>query len=315
MTDGTEVISLRDLGGTDLCPLLAEETLAWRELLDWDFTPSAELVIRFVNLRSLDGHALLVNGEIAGYAYYIVDEQKGLIGDLYVSRHHRSWQREDALLTAVIDSLVERERVRRIESQLMMLTAPLDRHLPYAHRAQVFHRTFMMRAASSAPRLARSPGADRVLLEGWRDERALEAAQIISRAYRGHIDALINDQYETPAGARHFLENIIQYPGCGQFRRDASFLAFDRLHGLPVGVVLSGTVASDVGHITQLCVTPEARGWGIGYELVRAALLALEEAGCERVSLTVTTSNRSAVSLYERMGFHSVRHFGAHVWG
>ena len=40
----------------------------------------------------------------------------------------------------------------------------------------------------------------------------------------------------------------------------------------------------------------------------------LADHGCRTVSLTVTTSNASAIQLYERMGFVNRRDFAAYVW-
>ena len=56
------------------------------------------------------------------------------------------------------------------------------------------------------------------------------------------------------------------------------------------------------------------QGTGLGYELVRRSLAALAGHGCRKASLTVTTANRNAVSLYERMGFAVRRRFAAYVW-
>ena len=40
---------------------------------------------------------------------------------------------------------------------------------------------------------------------------------LIAAAYKGHVDATINDQYGSVTGARRFIHNIVQYPGCGRF--------------------------------------------------------------------------------------------------
>jgi ribosomal-protein-alanine N-acetyltransferase len=73
-------------------------------------------------------------------------------------------------------------------------------------------------------------------------------------------------------------------------------------------------VAFDVGHITQICVDPEWQHRGVGYELLRRSLLALSGAGARRVSLTVTSSNASALNLYARVGFRHHTSFDAFVW-
>src|ERR1700681_3482010 len=91
-------VDLRRLSARDLEPLLQEETAAWRDELEWDFDKSADLVRRFVDLRALNGSAVVEDGEVAGYLYYVVEENKGLIGDLYVLRAFRTVEREHRLL-------------------------------------------------------------------------------------------------------------------------------------------------------------------------------------------------------------------------
>jgi ribosomal protein S18 acetylase RimI-like enzyme len=151
-------------------------------------------------------------------------------------------------------------------------------------------------------------------VEKWHDYYSDAAAHLIAAAYDGHIDSRINDQYRSPAGARRFLHNIVQYPGCGTFFRPASFAAFDALSGKMIGASLASIVAPDVGHITQICVTPSVRGTGAGHELLRQSLTTLREMGCHSASLTVTAANDDAVRLYERVGFQTVRQFSAYVW-
>ena len=114
--------------------------------------------------------------------------------------------------------------------------------------------------------------------------------------------------------ARRFLYNIIQYPGCGTFFKPASFVAFERDSGQMCGLSLASLVARDVGHITQICVVGSHRGTGLGYELLRQSLMGLRHSGCSHATLTVTAANRQAVSLYERMGFSTIRKFRAFVW-
>ena len=76
---------------------------AWRDELEWDFEKSADLVRRFVDMRALNGSALVEDGEIAGYMYYVLEEDKGLIGDLYVRARVRTAERENLLLEAALE--------------------------------------------------------------------------------------------------------------------------------------------------------------------------------------------------------------------
>jgi ribosomal protein S18 acetylase RimI-like enzyme len=310
---GFEVVDLGQLGATDMEALLVEESAAWRENLDWDFSASADLVRRFTGRGVLTGNALIAHGIVAGYSYFVADERKGLIGDLYVCRELSSARVEALLLEAVVRRLMFAPQVRRIESQLMLLDDALARQLPAGQYARVHERKFMMADLDSPPlKPARLHAA--VHIENWSEWRQPEAGHLIAEAYRNHIDAQINDQYRSVAGARRFLMNIVQYPGCGTFFAPASSMAAHAGTGRLCGVCLASLVASDVGHITQVCVEPAMQGTGLGYELMRRSIAALAGHGCRKVSLTVTSANRSAVALYERMGFSVRRRFAAYVW-
>jgi ribosomal protein S18 acetylase RimI-like enzyme len=251
-------------------------------------------------------------GRVAGYAYYVCEDRKGLIGDIYILRDFATAENEDALISAILHALVGTPGVERIEAQLMMLRGPFERSLPFGRHAQVFPRLFMLvdldQAAHLPPRKL-----DGITIEEWSDSQREESALLIATAYQGHVDASINDQYRSYSGAKRFLNNVVNYPGCGSFSDRASLVARDA-DGKIIGAILSSMVASDVGHITQICIAPDAQGRGIGYELVRQALGALRSAGCEKTSLTVTASNTRAVRLYQNMSFRSVRRFAAYVW-
>jgi len=313
------LVDLRQLRSEDLNALLDEEVITWRELLDWDFGKSADLVRRFVDMRALNGVALVDDGEAVGYAYYVLEENKGLIGDLFVRDMFRDLENQRCLLESVLGSLTASPQVDRIESQLMMW--PSAGALPMPRQLSSFERNFMMlempRAAlDAAPGRGRpsSSPARRVYLDRWSDQYQEPAAQLIAAAYLGHVDSLINDQYRSIAGARRFLFNIVQYPGCGMFFKPASVAAFDRLTGQICGICLASMVMPYCGHITQICVAPWVRGSGVGFEMLRQSLTLLRAAGCRKTSLTVTASNREAIRLYEDVGFSTIRKFYAYVW-
>lgn len=293
--------------------LLEEETVAWRRDLEWDFVPTANLVRRYVEAASLAGFALLDGDRAVGYTYFVAEERKGLVGDLYVMRSFRARDEEARLLAAAISALRDGRHVRRIETQLMLLEDALERPLPGAEHLKRFERQLMVAEAEAARSLAPRAGTGASFFL-WEERFQEEAARVIAEAYRGHVDGEVNDQYRSAAGARRFLRNIIQYPGCGRFFRGASWVAFEPAEDRLCGICLASMVAGDVGHITQVCVTPEVRGRGVGYELLRRSLASLAQAGAKRVSLTVTVANRRAVALYEAMGFLPRRRFAALIW-
>ena len=313
----TRLVDLRKISGTELSPALEDETAAWLGALDWDLRPATDLVRRFVDMQALNGFALLEGARPIGYSYYIRDSRKGLIGDLYVMAKDRTPEREHALMEATLEALWRTPGVHRVETQLLMFNSARHsrsnpRRMPFADRLQAYPRKFLeLPAARISPLEPREPGG--VFFAPWSETRQDESARLVAAAYRGHIDSDINDQYRSPGGARRFLNNIVQYPGCGTFFGPASYAASDP-RGALCGISLTSLVASDTGHITQVCVAPSHRGTGVGYALLRRSLLALEAHGCRRVSLTVTAANSSAVHLYEQMGFTERREFAAFVW-
>lgn len=302
---------LRRVSAEQLAPVLDEEIVLWKTELDWDFRASADLVRKFVQMQALAGFALLRGGRAIGYCYYVCEEGKGLIGDLCVLRAHRTELLENILLEASLNAMFGTLGIRRVEGQIMMISSPLERAVPLTNWFRRYPRFFMQAPLGPAVRLAEKPPSG-ISLIPWSELRQEETARLIVAAYQGHVDSHINDQYRTPAGARRFLMNIVQYPGCGTFFGPASWAAVSGNE--LVGVSLASLVAPDVGHITQVCISPATRGTALGYELVRQSLMSLAARGCQSVSLTVTTANQPAVRLYERMGFVNRRNFAAYIW-
>ncbi|HWC95160.1 MAG TPA: GNAT family N-acetyltransferase [Candidatus Sulfopaludibacter sp.] len=307
------IVDLRSVSAMELESILQEETAAWRVELDWDFDKSADLVRRFVDLRALNGSALVEDGAVTGYLYYVLEENKGLVGDLYVRADLRTKEREDLLLQSALDAISANPYIRRVESQLMMLAYDPDRVLPHPEIAHSYDRNFMRVELPDAD-LTEGRVRRPMYIERWTDLYQDDAAVLIAKAYTGHVDSRINDQYRTVMGARRFLHNIVEYPGCGTFYRTASYAAFEAASGRMCGISLASLVAPECGHITQICVSPEVRGTGIGHALLRRSLMTLREVGCKAASLTVTSANEDAVALYERVGFRTIRKFSAFAW-
>lgn len=314
--DATDLhlMDLRQVRADLLEPLLEEEVDQWRQRLHWDFRPSAELVRRFVAMHALNGYSLVDGIHPIGYSYYVCEERKGFIGDLFIREAYRSLENETRLLGAVLNHLLTNGFTRRVEAQLMMLQNHPSSALASSAYLSTFERDFMRLELAAPFHLPPGPASSWIRIEPWMDYRQEEAAYLIAAAYKGHIDGEINDQYRSVAGARRFLLNIIQYPGCGSFFQPASFLAIDTRTNRSCGLCLASLVAADVGHITQICVSPEVKGQGVGYELLRRSLLSLCEAHCREATLTVTSANEKASRLYREVGFQTMRRFPACVW-
>ena len=79
-------------------------------------------------------------------------------------------------------------------------------------------------------------------------------------------------------------------------------------------ILLCSRVRSDVGHITQLCVSPSLRGYGLGQTLLEHCAADSDQRGLKNLTLTVTEANTAALHLYERNGFTTLHRFEAMVW-
>lgn len=309
-----ELVDLLALGVSDFDPLLAEEITSWQTRFNWDFRPSADLLRRFLHMRSLQGFALRMGSTLVGYAYHVLEERKGLIGDFYVTQPFSDPPTEMMLLGSTVQSLMLKPGLHRIECQLLMLNPPASATLPFKQFLKRHDRYFMTIDRASINALTPASLKMRVGFSSWADKFKEEAAHLIAAAYRGHVDSDINDQYRTIPGARHFLLNIIQYPGCGRFTPRSSMVAIDESSGRVCGMCLSSIVSDKSGHVTQICVLPGVRGESLGYELLRLSLADLVSQGCQDVSLTVTCSNVSAIRLYESLGFRAKSTFPSLVW-
>src|SRR5271165_176088 len=225
-----EILDLRHFSSADLRPLLEDEIAMWGRLLSWDYATSVEMILRYMDAKILPGYAAIERGSIFGYSFFVYEQSKGVIGDLYVRNGGRTPNRrevEERLLTHVIETLQQSPGIHRVEAQLL------------AHNAGEVARPFLQQGFSRHPRVFMNFDIGRHAqvsppslpaqfeIRPWSEQEYQSAAALITAAYRGHVDSEINDQYRTLGGARKFLFNIIQYPGCGNFFQAASLVAFD----------------------------------------------------------------------------------------
>lgn len=311
-----EILDLRHFSAVDLRPLLDDETQLWSRQLSWDYSGSAEMILRYIDAKILPGYAAIERGRIFGYSFFVYEGSKGVIGDLYVTNGNRlpdSRHVELKLLTHVIETLQQSPGIHRVEAQLL------------AHEAHAVARPFLEQGFQRHPRLfmvlalgkasAEPPATHpEVEIRRWTDADYQPAAAVITAAYRTHVDAQINDQYHTLTGSLRFLNNIVRFPGCGVFDAESSFVALDRKAKNQIGLILCSRVRNDVGHVTQVCVLPEYRSRGIGESLMAATMGNLRKRGFSMLSLTVTEANTRAVALYRRLDFDTTRIFDAFVW-
>jgi ribosomal protein S18 acetylase RimI-like enzyme len=241
-----------------------------------------------------------------------LEDHKGLIGGLYVSPTHPQEPIGRRLLEELLFSMRAMPQLHRIEAQLMPFGGPVEgtlREQGFRLHTRQFMKLDLAEKADDASNLNSGLRLDR-----WHDRFFEPSAKLIYLAYANHVDGDINDQYRSRNGALKFLKNIVLLPGCGQFLPNASFLLRHPGSEDLVGAVLTSEVSPGVGHTTQLCVQPGFQGHGLGRILMQASADALRSQKFSELTLTVTSDNRPAVQLYERLGFTTIKSFTAGVW-
>jgi ribosomal protein S18 acetylase RimI-like enzyme len=315
-----EILDLRHFAGVQLQPLLRDEAARWDHRLHWDYTAAAKLLLEHIDGRILPGYVALRHGAITGFAFCVYEAAKAVVGDLYALNETGSATNPicETLLVHLLELLKATPGIDRIESQLLMFPTGA---LAQPYRAAGFHsipRLFMSRTATrtGSPHLACEMWENNhnLTLRPWQPSFYDAAADLIHRAYAGHMDANINDQYRTLHGAQRFLHNIIRFPGCGIFAPDLTWALQDRRTNALHGLILASRVRPDTAHITQLCINPRLQHTGLGSYLLDHCATDAAHRGVTTLTLTVTEANSDALRLYERHGFETTHHFEAWVW-
>jgi len=306
------IVDLRQTTVRQLEPLLEEEARHWRDELHWDYRGALELIKRFMDAHALAGCVAFENGSAAGYSFYVLEEQKGLIGGLYVSAKFSQAIIGQRLLDEMLFSMRAIPQLSRIEAQLMPFSGPVE--VPLSEQGfRLYSRQFMLQDLRKLPE-AKAGASAGMRLDRWNDRYFEPCAKLIYLAYANHIDGEINDQYRSRSGALKFLKNIILLPGCGHFVAGASFVLREPGSDELVAAVLTSEVSPGVGHTTQICVLPGYQGNGIGRMLMQTSAETLRSMKFKELTLTVTSENYGAVQLYEKLGFTTIRTFTAGVW-
>jgi ribosomal protein S18 acetylase RimI-like enzyme len=309
-----EVLDLRHFGAAQMTPLLRDEAVRWERRLKWDYSKSIELLLEYLDGRVLPGFVAVRDGRVLGYTFGVLEGAKAVIGDAYAFGETEGESNPvcETLLQHLIEMLQATPGVERVESQLLMFPAGALAGPFFSRGFRAHPRLFMMGNVTDVGSQMAVPSGLR--METWRPEFYDAAAELIHRCYEGHMDSGINDQYCSVHGSLRFLHNIIRFPGCGVFDAENSWVIRDVKTGMPQALLLSSQVRADVSHVTQLCVTPKLRGFGLGKMLLQQAARTLARRGGKTISLTVTEANTEARRVYEELGYRVAHRFEAMVW-
>ncbi|MGH9345463.1 MAG: GNAT family N-acetyltransferase, partial [Terriglobia bacterium] len=291
---------------------------AWLKTLRWDYTPSVRLISACLADKRLSGYALVNDGKIEGYSFFLYENEKGLVGDLFVQPNAETLKNAVVLLEHVIETLKATPGVRRVEAQLPHFgLSELDACFR-RHQFESYLRRFMSRRIGAQETAGAAVGQgewDREFeLELWQKKHNNDAARLLCRAYRSHVDARINDQYASVSGTTHLIENIMHLRGCGENLPHASFAAIHRRSRKLAGIIALTAVRAATAHVPQVAVDAEFQNRRVGAALMEASFREAGKSGFQEVTLTVTDANRGAVRFYDHLGFETFQTFGAYVW-
>src|SRR5215472_2578644 len=265
--------------------------------------------------QRLSGYALVNDGHIEGYSFFVCEGEKGLVGDLFAvndAARHQTFR----LLDHVLETLLAIPGVKRVEAQLPHYRTeelePRFRECGF----KAFGRRFMactLEGLQPTSNSQQTPPAD-FAIQTWKRRHDSLAAQLIAHTYRGHVDAVINDQYASAGGASRLIDNIFELRGCGEPLPQACLVALHAPTGKLAGLIALTGVQRATAHVPQVAIGSEFQSLGLGTALLDLSFREAHRLGYAEVSLTVTDLNRGALRFYERLGFETFRTFGAFVW-
>lgn len=146
------------------------------------------------------------------------------------------------------------------------------------------------------------------LLVPWHHSLTLQHAEVKYRSFKQGIDAQVFPCLAELEGCERLMSEIKAKDG---FIPEATWLVEYVGAGLRnaeyCGTIQAVRTQKNRASIQNVGVPAEHRGLGLGKGLLLASLLGMQQVGITQVGLEVTAENRSAVQLYQRLGFRSVR--------
>jgi ribosomal protein S18 acetylase RimI-like enzyme len=311
---GWEVVDLSSIHPREMEHFWTKEVQIWRERLHWDVSGAVSALARAMERGGLQGKAVRIGTFTAAYAYYLIEDKRGVISGLVVSNELAEFDAREVgklILGAVMHEL-RRRGVRRIESQVISFDAPWLVDCFEGEGCLTRWREFMRISVSRSPSVGETLNSVNIL--PWKSWNLSEAAHVMQVAHEGGIDARMNELYRTRQGCRVLLNNILRQRGCGTALMDASGIARDRRTDRLVGFTVVTEVAKRQGHLAQIAVLPELQGTGVGRALLDYSIAKMASSGYETLTLMVSLGNDRAQKLYEALGFTPIFRFPVFSW-
>lgn len=107
--------------------------------------------------------------------------------------------------------------------------------------------------------------------------------------------------------------------GIGKFAKNydprKDYFAVAELDGRIVGSIFIEGLSDDVGRLRFFLVHPDARGRGLGRQLIEGAIAFCRERECKKITLWTISELKAAAHLYRQSGFVVTREDTHDIWG
>jgi len=316
------IIPMSDADLAGLEALFDEQCREWLALLKWDYREPSRLIRQVVRQRELVGFAATSGSRVVGFAYYVVENQRCSIGDIFVTKDWRGAGVDRQMVAAILDELERGPRLRRIESQCVSIDNDGASEWFAVRGFKRFDRYYMLmalgRTEGGEAKLISHPQTQTkaddsptdIAIRAWQEADFAQAARVIHQSYRGRTDSRINSQYESEEGCAELLTILTDHLWCGDFLPHVSRVAVRRgARKLLAGVLIASRIAPRIGHIGQVSVHHAYQGQGLGRRLLTDVLQEFVQYGFNTATLAVTAINTPALKLYESFGFRSIHSF------
>jgi hypothetical protein len=217
-------VSFDSLQPEHFVEVLRQEEEEWGRVLEWDFATVREAMLYMLSQQILPGVALLADGRCQGYLYYLIRDNRTLLGGFYVTPELRAsdWPRH--ALERVLRMLHRPAAPPTIEGQIVF-PGPEQYVQPFlAQNGFTFVERRFLRLPVLAP-LALPPADPGVEVLLFSADALEELALVMYKSYRGHVDVQTSSLYASFQGCHHLIKQLYLKEGCGPVEPAATLLA------------------------------------------------------------------------------------------
>lgn len=282
----------------------------WARELRWSFAPTRARLEAALDDGSLNGLVAADSLGACAYATYALDLGHGIIGSVFASERSRGRGLESRLVDRILNRLKALQPAI-IDCQTLFSSEPGLRE-PFASHGFTSAARLYMTIERSAWFAARRPPSPELRSKPTHRTDLRAVARLVYEAHLDthHLDA--SSSFDTLESCERILRQIILDEVCGPF--DSMGSRRIEVDGKLAAACLLTWPLTGIAHVSEVATAPGHRLRGLARHCLAESLEnAFERGRASSATLSVTASNRPALSLYESMGFSPWIHYGSHV--